>query len=131
MIVIIFLELLLLTKLKNFRVVEAKIPLGHNPTLQFNLHLKLDFVQLSWSNYFCTKSGLMAFNVKPIDFISSETDEVRAKREPSLCNESVKRHFWSNLAKSCTSKVRDAATRRGSSEARTEFRPHSEVATLS
>ena len=26
--------------------------------------------------------------------ISSETDEVRAKREPSLCNESVKRHFW-------------------------------------
>ena len=27
-------------------------------------------------------------------FISSETDEVRAKREPSLCNESVKRYFW-------------------------------------
>ena len=26
--------------------------------------------------------------------ISSGTDEVRAKREPSLCNESVKRHFW-------------------------------------
>ena len=26
--------------------------------------------------------------------ISSETDEVRAKREPSLCNESVKRYFW-------------------------------------
>ena len=25
---------------------------------------------------------------------SSGTDEVRAKREPSLCNESVKRHFW-------------------------------------
>ena len=24
---------------------------------------------------------------------SSETDEVRAKREPSLCNEYVKRHF--------------------------------------
>merc|ERR1711860_209059 len=27
-------------------------------------------------------------------FISSETDEVRAKREPSLCNESVKRYFF-------------------------------------
>ena len=27
-------------------------------------------------------------------FVSSGTDEVRAKREPSLCNESVKRHFW-------------------------------------
>ena len=29
-----------------------------------------------------------------ITIISSGTDEVRAKREPSLCNESVKRHFW-------------------------------------
>ena len=34
-------------------------------------------------------------------FISSGTDEVRAKREPSLCNESVKRQYWSNLAKNC------------------------------
>ena len=30
-------------------------------------------------------------------FISSGTDEVRAKREPSLCNESVKRHFWHDI----------------------------------
>ena len=57
--------------------------------------------------------------------MSSETDEVRAKREPSLCNESVKRHFWSNLAKNCTRLgAREAATRRGSSEARTEFHSH-------
>ena len=52
--------------------------------------------------------------------ISSGTDEVRAKRESSLCNESVKRHFWSNLTKNCMS---ESATRRGSSEARTEFTP--------
>ena len=25
---------------------------------------------------------------------STRKDEVRAKREPGLCNESVKRHFW-------------------------------------
>ena len=50
--------------------------------------------------------------------ISSGTDEVRAKREPSLCNESVKRHFWSKLAKNCLSA---SETRRGSSEARTEY----------
>ena len=28
-------------------------------------------------------------------------DEVRAKREPSLCNESVNVHFWSNLCLNC------------------------------
>ena len=33
--------------------------------------------------------------------ISIETDEVRAKREPSLCNESVNGHFWSNLSLNC------------------------------
>ena len=33
--------------------------------------------------------------------ISSGTDEVRAKREPSLCNESVNGHFWSNLCLNC------------------------------
>ena len=32
---------------------------------------------------------------------SSETDEVRAKRESSLCNESVNGHFWSNLCLNC------------------------------
>ena len=31
--------------------------------------------------------------------ISSGTDEVRAKREPSLCNESVKRHFCTRISK--------------------------------
>ena len=29
------------------------------------------------------------------------TDEVRAKRELSLCNESVNGHFWSNLCLNC------------------------------
>ena len=33
--------------------------------------------------------------------ISSGTDEVRAKRDPSLCNESVNGHFWSNLCLNC------------------------------
>ena len=33
--------------------------------------------------------------------ISSGTDEDRAKREPSLCNESVNGHFWSNLCLKC------------------------------
>ena len=42
MIVIIFLELLLLTKLKNFRVVEAKIPLGQ-PYFAIQLTLKARF----------------------------------------------------------------------------------------
>ena len=32
---------------------------------------------------------------------SSGTDEVWAKREPSLCNESVNGHFWSNLCLNC------------------------------
>ena len=44
--------------------------------------------------------------------VSSGTDEVRAKREPSLCNESVKRHFWSNLPKKCMKLGRrEAATK--------------------
>ena len=34
-------------------------------------------------------------------FISSGTDEVRAKRDPSLCNESVNGQFWSNLCLNC------------------------------
>ena len=34
-------------------------------------------------------------------FVSSGTDEVRAKRETSLCNESVNGHFWSNLCLNC------------------------------
>ena len=33
--------------------------------------------------------------------ISSGTDEDRAKREPSLCNESVNGHFWSNMCLNC------------------------------
>ena len=32
---------------------------------------------------------------------SSGTDEVRAKRDPSLCKESVNGHFWSNLCLNC------------------------------
>ena len=32
---------------------------------------------------------------------SSGTDKVRAKRDPSLCNESVNGHFWSNLCLNC------------------------------
>ena len=40
---------------------------------------------------------------KKNQIISSGTDEVRAKREPSLCNESVKRHFWLNWTKNCMS----------------------------
>ena len=34
-------------------------------------------------------------------FFSSGTDEVRVKREPSLCTESVNGHFWSNLCLNC------------------------------
>ena len=34
-------------------------------------------------------------------FTSSGTDEDRAKREPSLCNESVNGHFWTNLCLNC------------------------------
>ena len=57
-------------------------------------------------------SGVLIENVLPIIFFfanlrlvflvfSSGTDEVRAKRDPSLCNESVNRHFWSNLCLNC------------------------------
>ena len=59
-------------------------------------------------------------------FFSSETDEVRAKREPSLCNESVKRHFWFFFYTTAGSKfdnrrIGACEHRRGSSAARTEF----------
>ena len=33
--------------------------------------------------------------------LSSKTDEVWAKRDPSLCNESVNGHFWSDLCLNC------------------------------
>ena len=33
--------------------------------------------------------------------ISSGTDEDRAKREPSLYNEAVNGHFWSNMCLNC------------------------------
>ena len=56
-------------------------------------------------------SGVLIENVLPIIFFanlrlffvvfSSGTDEVRAKRDPSLCNESVNGHFWSNLCLNC------------------------------
>ena len=36
-----------------------------------------------------------------VSIISSGTDEVRAKKEPSLCNESVIWLFWSNLCLNC------------------------------
>ena len=42
-------------------------------------------------NFSCTRTKL----------ISSGTGEVRAKREPSLCNASVNGHFWSNLCLNC------------------------------
>ena len=38
---------------------------------------------------------------KIIFFFSSGADEVRAKRETSLCNKSVNWHFWSNLCLNC------------------------------
>ena len=34
-------------------------------------------------------------------FFSCGTDKLRAKREPSLCNESVNGQFWSNLCLNC------------------------------
>ena len=43
--------------------------------------------------------------------ISSGTDEVRAKREPSLCNESVKRHVWFFSDTAATQKTRYASVR--------------------
>ena len=57
---------------------------------------------------------------------SSGTDEVRGKREPSLCNESVKRHFWFFFYTTAGSKfdnrrIGACEHRRGSSAARTEF----------
>ena len=45
----------------------------------------------NFSQFFCSLSKLYFIQDQ---FFSSGTDEVRAKREPSLCNESVKRHFW-------------------------------------
>ena len=39
--------------------------------------------------------------IRPKIFFSSGTDEVRAKRDPSLSNESVNGHFWSNLCLNC------------------------------
>ena len=36
-----------------------------------------------------------------VEIVSSGTDEVRAKRDPSLCTESVNGHFWSNLCLNC------------------------------
>ena len=40
------------------------------------------------------KKNKRGLSRKLSSLISSGTYEVRAKREPSLCNESVKRHFW-------------------------------------
>ena len=34
-------------------------------------------------------------------FVSSGTDAIRAKREPSLCNELLNGHFWSNMCLNC------------------------------
>ena len=49
-------------------------------------------------------------NVWETEFIiSSGTDEVRAKREPSLCNESVKRHVWFFSDTAATQKTRFAS----------------------
>ena len=46
------------------------------------------------------------FHFTILTIFSSGTDKVRAKREPSLCNESaVNGHFWSNLCLNCIFKI--------------------------
>ena len=61
-------------------------------------------VASTWPEYPCTPIKvryILDRNCAKNLIISSGTDEVRAKREPSLCNESLNGHFWSNLCLNC------------------------------
>ena len=46
-------------------------------------------------------SDNIVVQVRQLFFFSCGTDKLRAKREPSLCNESVNGQFWSNLCLNC------------------------------
>ena len=46
-------------------------------------------------------SDNIVVQVRQLFFFSCGTDKLRAKREPSLCNESVNGHFWPNLCLNC------------------------------
>ena len=52
-------------------------------------------------SFFVIRLLLFFFFFSSSAVISSGTDEVRAKRDPSLCNESVNGYFWSNLCLNC------------------------------
>ena len=57
-----------------------------------------------WNRRVCVTSlwkGTFGQNWPKTVRASRRHDEVQAKREPSLCNESVKRHFWSNPCLNC------------------------------
>ena len=66
-----------------------------------NRNVILDLQGRMWFGVCDLLSLLLWLHSKSQQFVSSGTDEVRAKRDPSLCNESVNGHFWSNLCLNC------------------------------
>ena len=64
-----------------------------------HIHQQYDFLSNRRASLTTTTTKFENYTQTP--FISSGTDKIRAKREPSLCNESVNGHFWSNLCLNC------------------------------
>ena len=66
-----------------------------------HIHQQYDFLSNRRASLTTTTTKFENYTQTP--FISSGTDKIRAKREPSLCNtnESVNGPFWSNLCLNC------------------------------